>query len=296
MNLIKRLNRALDYIENNLDKELSVDEIAKEAYISAYHFQSMFAILTDITLIEYIRRRRLTQAAFELQSNAKVIDVALKYGYSSPDSFTRAFTKLHGVNPSTAKREDTQLKLYSRISFQINIKGDVEMNYKIVKKESFSMYGIERIINTVKGENYKTIPQFWDDTMEDGSFKRLLESTNMKLDGSYQGIAQVNAIMCYRDTGKDTFPYLIGAFVDDLSNTDGYLKVDIESLTWAIFRTEDHKSDETVIKIQDLWRRIYSEWLPNSGYEIIDGPNLELYGSSVNKLEYSEVWLPVKKI
>ncbi len=294
MNLIKRLNKALDYIEANLLGDISTDDVAREANVSVYHFNGMFFILTDISLKEYIRRRRLSLAAYDLQMGDKVIDVAYKYGYGTPDAFSRAFVNLHGVNPSAAKKSNVRLKSYPKMSFQIQIKGDVEMNYKITKKDAFTMYGIERIISKVEGENYQTIPQFWQDVMNDGSFEKLRKSTNVVTSIEDPGIANVNAVMCYGKENADSFPYLIAAFETKDSKSEGFAKVEIGSYTWAIFRTEDHKPNETVEKIQELWRRVFSEWLPSSNYTIIDGPNLELYGRTSRDAEYSEVWLPVE--
>jgi AraC family transcriptional regulator len=104
MDWLQKINRSIDYIENNLLEEIDYDHAARLAYCSAHHFQRMFAFIADLSISEYIRRRRLTLAAFELQStDIKVFDVAVKYGYDSPEAFTRAFRHLHGVIPSSVK-------------------------------------------------------------------------------------------------------------------------------------------------------------------------------------------------
>lgn len=120
MDWFERMNGAMSYIEDHLASEIDYEEAARIACCSSYHFQRMFSFITDVTLSEYIRRRRLTLAAFELQKGSgRVIDVALKYGYDSPNSFTRAFQSLHGVTPSLARDEGVQLKAYPRMSFQL---------------------------------------------------------------------------------------------------------------------------------------------------------------------------------
>nr|WP_281244567.1 AraC family transcriptional regulator [Thermoflavimicrobium dichotomicum] len=132
------MNGALNYIEENLTNDIDFKEVARLAFCSEYHFKRMFSFLAGITLSEYIRRRRLTLAAFELiNSDKKIIDIAIKYGYSSPDSFTRAFQNLHGVTPSEARNNGQLLKAYPRMFFQLSIKGGSEMNYRIEEKDAF---------------------------------------------------------------------------------------------------------------------------------------------------------------
>lgn len=133
MDWLERMNRSMNYIEQNLSNEIDAKEVARLACCSEYHFPRMFSSITGFTLSEYIRRRRLSQAAFELQNDnfIRIIDLALKYGYDSPDAFSRAFKSLHGVTPTEARRKGVELKAFPRISFQITIKGDVEMEYRI---------------------------------------------------------------------------------------------------------------------------------------------------------------------
>lgn len=135
MDTLENMKNAIDYIENNLNNEIEYAKIAQIALCSQYHFQRMFGFLIGVPLSEYIRRRRLTLAAFDLQnSNEKIIDIALKYGYTSPDSFSRAFMAVHGINPSKARENGISLKAYPRVTFSLSLKGVVEMNYRIEKK------------------------------------------------------------------------------------------------------------------------------------------------------------------
>ncbi|WP_038025674.1 helix-turn-helix transcriptional regulator, partial [Tetragenococcus muriaticus] len=142
MDLLENMNAAIDYVENHLEEEIEYQEIAKIACFSEHHFKRMFSFIAGISLAEYIRRRRLTLAGFDLkETNMRVIDVAIKYGYHSPDSFSRAFQVLHEVTPSLAKNSNVSLKAFPRMSFQITIKGDVEMNYRFVENEAFTIVG-----------------------------------------------------------------------------------------------------------------------------------------------------------
>ena len=197
MEWLKRMNDALSYLEDNLDEHIDYPKLAKIACTSVYNFQRMFSFITDVSLSEYIRRRRLTLAAFELQnSSIKVIDLALKYGYESPEAFTRAFLNVHGVTPTLARNKGVQLKAYPRLSFHISIKGDVEMNYKIEQKDAFTVFGVEGIFTTENGENLKTIPKFWYDEFHKGTLDKIIKATGEDWNNRY-GLAPVNSICDY---------------------------------------------------------------------------------------------------
>ena len=158
MDWLDRMNRAMDYMETHLADEISYEEIARKACCSSYHFQRMFPFITGVPLSEYIRRRRLTLAAFDLQTaGCKVIDVALKYGYESPESFTRAFKSLHGISPAAARRVGASLKAYPRMAFQLSIKGDIEMKYRIETREAFDVFGIYGEISTDRDKAFEEV-------------------------------------------------------------------------------------------------------------------------------------------
>lgn len=176
MEWLIRMKEALDYMESKMEEPLNIDDIAKVAYSSPFHFQRMFNMLTGVTVADYIRRRRLTLAAQELAiSKVKVLDVALKYGYDSPESFAKAFRKAHGMAPSSAREPGIQLKAFPRLSFHLSLKGDKEMDYRIVEKEDFTVIGKSIQVTTRDGENLRKIPQLWLDANEDGTSDKLIE-------------------------------------------------------------------------------------------------------------------------
>ena len=178
MTWYERMNKAIDYIEENLCSDIDFNEISKVMCQSSVNFQRTFSIVADISVFEYIRRRRLTLAAFDMQnSNDRVIDIALKYGYESPEAFTRAFKETHGVSPSNARKQGLPLKAYPRITFLLSIKGDAAMEYRIENKEAFAVYGIEGVF-TLGDEKHDDIPAFWQECMEDGRFGKLIESAH----------------------------------------------------------------------------------------------------------------------
>ncbi|KAB8138207.1 AraC family transcriptional regulator, partial [Gracilibacillus oryzae] len=175
MDGLKRMNDALRYIEDHLDKKLEIDRLAEIAFLSKFHFQRLFHMVTGVTVAEYIRRRRLTLAAQELIStDIKIIDIAFKYGYDTPESFSRAFRTIHGISPSQAREVKKNIKAYPKLSFQIQLKGEEDMNYKIVKKEGFKVTGKSIRTSTKNGENFKRIPQFWDESYQNGTMDKLM--------------------------------------------------------------------------------------------------------------------------
>ncbi|MGZ9583090.1 AraC family transcriptional regulator [Paenibacillus marinisediminis] len=296
MDWLKRMNGAVSYIEDNLTGEIDFEIAAGIACCSVYHFQRLFSFIVEIPLSEYIRRRRLTLAAFDLQgSNIKVIDIALKYGYDSPEAFARAFQKTHGITPTMSRNLGVSLKSYPRISFQISIKGVEEMNYKIVQKEDFSVFGVEEIFSTENGENHKAIPGLWKKAFDEGIIDQMIKASGMHWDNSSKGIKPVNAVMCYRNTGGTTFPYMLYAISPKSGTPEGFASLEIPAGTWAVFTTEEHTVDQTSEHVQALWKRIYSEWFPTASYEHVNGPEFEMYGVSETENEFCEIWIPVQK-
>lgn len=282
------MNKVMDYIEENLDGVINMDEAAAIMCQSTVSFQRIFSIVMDISIFEYIRKRRMTLAAFEMQnSRSKVIEVAMKYGYESPEAFTRAFKEIHGVSPSVARKEGTQLKMFPRISFLLTVKGDVEMDYRIEKRDAVKIYGIERIFTTEGGKNLVEIPAFWKNSMEDGQLENLIQSTNNTQ-------KHVNAVCQYREIEGNKFPYMLFVFQNNQCDTEGYIEIEIPAGTWAIFKSETHTMEQTSEVIQSLTRRIYTDWLPTASYEKEDGYELEMYYDTDDGKCYCETWIRVR--
>lgn len=282
MDWIEKMNLALDYIEDNLDGEIDYEVVAMKSCCSSYNFQRMFSFIVDVSLGEYIRRRRLTKAALELQqTNIKVLDVALKYGYDLPVSFTRAFTNLHGITPNEAKKEGVSLKSYPRISFKISIKGVDEMEYRIEKNRELKLVGIKKNIIMKDGANLMQIPEFWKNTCENGIYNKLINLCDDKI---FYGV-------CH-NFRTDEFDYMIGVESDKEINEE-YEVLNIPELTWVKFECRGRLPKAQ----QDVWKRIFSEWLPSSGYEHDEGPEIEWYsdGEMDSDNYLSEIWIPIKK-
>ena len=290
---LERMNKVLDYIEENLDDTIEMNDLAKIACCSVVNLQRVFSLVADIPLSEYIRRRRLTLAAFDLQnSTIKVLDLALKYGYDSPEAFTRAFNTVHGTTPSSARDKGVMLKAYPRISFLLTLKGAEPMDYKIERKEAFAVYGIEGIFTTENGENLKAIPGFWDEILSDGRYEKLKISTH--LSENEGNLCLINAICDYEAVDEKRFTYMIFAFKTEKSETSPYKTVEIPSATWAIFKSQTHKMEDTSGVMQNLIGRVYTDWLPTANYEKADGFELELYYGNDDNC-WCETWIRVKE-
>lgn len=280
MDWLERMNKAMDYIETHLTEDIDYNQVAKFACCSTYHFQRMFSFITDVSLSEYIRRRRLTLAAFELQnSKVKVIDTAIKYGYESSEAFSRAFKKMHGIMPVSVHNMGVNLKAYPRMSFHISIKGDHEMNYSIEKKEAFQMFGVYGLISTEREKAFVEVPEFCVKCDNDGTVDKMNSFIGRSSDSMLHA-----ALFDYTD---ETFKYMICYYAkDSVEIPKQYEKLFVPELTWAIFQTEG--------MVQETWKRIYSEWFPTSNYEQVFGPTFEMYyGIATDNT--SEIWIPVKK-
>jgi len=288
MNWYERMNLAVDYIEENLCGDIDFDKISKIVCQPAVGFQRTFSIVTDISVFEYIRRRKMTLAAFDLQNgDEKVIDVSMRYGYESPEAFARVFKETHGASPSNARKYGLPLVAFPRITFLLSVKGDTAMEYRIETKEAFNVYGIEGIFTTDGGKNLSDIPMFWQECCFDGRFEQLIRSTN-------EPLSRVHAICDYRKTGGNTFPYMLFVYRGNNCNTDGFTEVEIPAATWAMFKSEKHTQEQTKDVVQNLVKRIYTDWLPTAAYKKIDGYELELYFVTDIDKYYAEAWIRVE--
>lgn len=280
MDWILRLNETIQYIETHLNEEIQTDKLAQIACCSSYHYQRMFAYMADLPLSEYIRRRRMTRAAVDLQQGGKIIDVALQYGYTSPTAFNRAFQSFHGIPPSQAKKSGARLKSFSPIGFTFTIKGAQEMNYQIQEKEAFRIVGISKPLHKEMEKNFAMVPTMWEKANTDGTVSRLVGLMNSQP----MGVLGVSA--CGADENWRYY-IAVASTSEDIDGLDSYT---VPKATWAIFTGEGSGRS-----IQELEKRVITEWLPTSGYEYGNAPDIEVYlGEPSDHMKY-EVWIPVIK-
>lgn len=277
MEWIDRLNDAMDYVEEHLAGEITLEGAARRAACSAYHFQRMFPYMTGMTFSEYVRRRRMTAAAMELTSGAKVIDIAARYGYESPTAFNRAFQSVHGVPPRAARTQGAALKAYPRITFTLSIKGENAMEYRIVERKGFRVVGYGTKEPMTMEDCFEKVPRFW--AAHSGDVPRLCQL----MDGTEpRGVLGVSAC----DGGQFSGYYI--AVATELPAPEGMDAYTVPSGTWAVFPCNGPMPET----MQTLQKRIVSEWLPNSGYEYAAAPDIEVYGADNY---HNEVWLPIVK-
>lgn len=289
VDLLKSMNEAIRYIEENLINEIDFKEVARLAYCSEFHFKRMFSFLAGVTLSEYIRRRRLTLAAFELKDNKlKVIDIAIKYGYNAPDSFTRAFQNLHGLTPSEARINGRSLKAYPRMTFQLSIKGGSEMNYRIEEKGAFCIVGIKKRVPIIFNGVNPEIAAMWE-SLESETINNLKSISNVEPMGLLSASTNFSE---GRMEEKGELDHYIGVATTK-ECPDNLTQLEVAASTWAVFEAIGSFPDT----LQDVWGRIYSEWFPSSNYEQIEGPEI-LWNESkdiTSPTFKSEIWIPILK-
>lgn len=289
MDWLTGIQRVINYIEEHLTEEIDYNKIANEAMCSSFYLQRIFSILCGITLGDYIRNRRLTLAGNELSSSdKKVIDIALKYGYETPESFTRAFSKFHGITPSEAKKDGTQLKFFSKLSVKISLSGGNLLDYKIVDKDEFYIVEKKEAQATDDQESIRTITEFWKRIKDCGTEDGLFDITEIK--GKILGICYSN----FARNEDETFDYGIAAVCKkDTDVPDGFKKSIIPARTWAVFECVGPIPDA----MQQKWKMILSEFFTTSGYQPTYEMDIEIYtkGDRTSSDYKSEIWVPVIK-
>jgi len=289
MDLLTQLNQAMAYVEEHICDDIALADISSVTSYSEFHFGRLFYYIADIPLSEYVRKRKLSLAAMDLQSGCdKVIDLAVKYGYDSADSFTRAFVKQHGVTPTIARKSGVVLKIFPPMTFQIKIEGVHGMNWRIEQKDAFEVVGIER---RFKNDETDKISGFWDEKFKDGSWEKLKRQA---------GRDDIMGVCGHMGDQVGDFLYMIGMFTEKGADTNGFTVIKVPAATWAVFRSDDFDQNPYGTEIPKLFQNAYKEWLPSSDYEKVEGCdgeiyNMEFYGITDSGKYFEEVWLSVVK-
>lgn len=281
MEWIGHMNAALQYLEDNLTSTIDEEELGHLACCSAYHFRRMFGYMAGMSLSEYLRLRKMSLAAEDLQKGgAKIIDIAAKYGYESPTAFNRAFQSVHGFPPSQAKEPGRTLKSFPPITFQLTVKGAVPMEYRIEEKAPFRILGRSVAMSGDIEENFSRVPDFWAESAQNGLLPQLAAHMNSQPMG-------ILGVSTCDDRAEDWRYYICVASTDRAEDLETYV---VPAFTWAVF-----PGSGTSQSMQELERRIVTEWLPGSGYEYADGPDVEVYLNPDPANAAYEVWIPVVK-
>ena len=278
------IGNSIQYMEDHITEDITVDSVANSVGVSSFYFQKGFAMLCGFTVSEYIRNRRLALAGNDLlATDEKIIDIAMKYGYDSPDSFTRAFTRFHGVTPTSVRKDEVLLKSFAPLKIKISLEGGYLMDYKIVKKEAFTVIANAK---TFPYEGAKEIvPQFWQEHFQTGKGAVVC------------GLYGINIDL---EMGQQTFEYLIADPYDPQKEVpEGFVTRTIPAFDWAVFPCRGSMPTA----LQDVNTKIYTEWLPAlKEYEFAAGYCVEYYDDptkyekgTLDENYYCEIWIPVKK-
>ena len=295
MEWISAIQKAIDYIEEHILEEINYLDVAREVYISSYEFHRAFSFLTGMTANTYIRSRRLSLAAREIiESDAKITDIALKYGYETPESFTKAFTRFHGVAPKFAREPSTRLVLFNPLAVKISLEGGKSMDYRIAEGKAQKFIAIVNSFSNeiINDDNNHDIPDFWDECGEKGLISGLLD---LRADGK----RDLYGLCSPTKEGEDFFKYGIGVLVDsDTKEFDieemqgrGYSIWSVDPATYAVFDCIGDDGD----CISETWARFYKEFLPQMGYEAANETDYEIYPQNGREGLFCELWVPIKK-
>ena len=272
---IEGFQASIDYIEQNLTKELDIGKIAKKAALSSFYYQRIFGAMCGMTVGEYIRERRMTLAAQELAgSDCKVIDIALKYGYDSPDSFTKAFQRFHGITPAQAREKGVNLRSLAPLHIKITLEGGTMLDYKIVEKAAFTVVGIKKSFNSET--SYTEIPKFWGEWASDMKGLKGMFGVCSDMDGTNFDYWIADLYMPWEEYPQDCSTYQIPGGL------------------WALFKCVGPLPSS----MQSVNTKIWSEWLPSlKEYELAGNYSLEFYlPPAKNPADtVSYIAIPIKK-
>ena len=277
MEWMQRFNQSIEYIEEHITEELDYEKVAQVAGCPSYYFQQMFLYMTNMTLREYIRRRRLSLAAVELQRDSgKVIDIAVKYRYESPTAFTRAFKSFHGVVPSALKTENIPLQAFPPIQFHVSMDGGLPLKFRVEEKAAFRVLGVSCPLNKELDQNFEVIPTVWDTALADGTLTKL----SALQESRPQGLLGISV------HHTEDWKYLIAVRSD--RKEDSFEEYHIPACKWAIFEGRG-----TNLSLQELEKRVIAEWLPTSGYTYANSPDIEVYIKADPQEAVYEYWIPI---
>ena len=292
MDWIERLNKVADFIEDNLTNDMQMESLARIAYCSVYEFSRVFSFATGMSVSEYIRRRRLSQAVFDIQNgNESLINISLKYCYESQATFTRAFKELHNQTPATARKNGITLKTYPKVTFKLIIKGVAEMDFRIENKENFKVIG-QKIEGVGGPDDWEKFYERFGATFKNAGGKNYYKAPFWHI-GAYKFIPGGSHYKGENENFPKDVICIIGALYDGEPLTDGLTLEEFPASTWVVFPVVSDTANDATGK---TYAKALTEWFPLSNYAInYNLPYLEVYGipTETGKIKYDEVWIPV---
>ena len=285
------MQQAITYIEEHLLDEINYEDAARQLHTSSYEFHRAFSFLTGMTVNAYIRSRRLSLAGREIvESDARITDIALKYGYDTPESFTKAFTRFHGIAPKYAREDSAKLVLFNPLVIKLSVEGGKSMDYRIVQTKEQKFLALVRDFRNeiINDEENHEIPDFWGECQE----KDLIEPMRRLRP---EGKRDLYGLCTPTKEGEDSFEYGIGILIDD--DTAAFDLTESEKAgyripgTYVVFDCIGEDAD----CISETWSRFYKEFLPQMGYESEAETDYELYFEKSRSGLFCELWIPIKK-
>ncbi|MET7797361.1 AraC family transcriptional regulator [Streptomyces decoyicus] len=285
--MLERLNQAMEHIEDHLDQRIEVSDVARQVLMSEYHFRRLFSALAGIPLSAYIRRRRLTVAGAEVLAGERtLLEVAVRYGYTSGEAFARAFRVMHGVGPGEARRTGASLRSQPRMSFRLIIEGNSSMQYKVVEKDEFRVVGRKARVPLVHEGVNPAIAAF---IREMG--RETLQRIESLSDQEPEGIISVSDNLDDSRAEGTELDYYHGVV------TRAAVPEDMDALTvpagtWAVFES----SGPFPQTLQYLWRDVFTQWFPSNPYQSRPGPEILRTRLSPDATQAdAELWIPVER-
>ena len=289
------MQQTITYIEEHLLDEINYEDAARQLHTSSYEFHRAFSFLTGMTVNAYIRSRRLSLAGREIvESDARITDIALKYGYDTPESFTKAFTRFHGIAPKYAREDSAKLVLFNPLVIKLSVEGGKSMDYRIVQTKEQKFLALVRDFRNeiINDEENHEIPDFWGECQE----KDLIEPMRRLRP---EGKRDLYGLCTPTKEGEDSFEYGIGILIDDdtaafdltESEKAGYRIWNVRPGTYVVFDCIGEDAD----CISETWSRFYKEFLPQMGYESEAETDYELYFENSRSGLFCELWIPIKK-
>lgn len=296
MEWLTAIRTALEYMEKDITAVTGPEEVAENVHISTMYLQRGFQIMTGFTIGEYIRNRRLYLAACDLvNTDEKIIDIAFSYGYETPESFTKAFSRFHGAAPSQVRSGQAVFRTFLPLKICITVQGGSQMDFKVTKMFPFKVIGFQKEFSFE--EAYAEIPKFWDEICE--KYAQNVYAGNPPAN-AYEKALMDNCIgeygVCIDDIGNGKFRYLIAGKYSDGEVPEGMEVYEFPMGEWAMFDCIGAMPEA----LQSLNTRIFKEWLPgNPDYEISGNASVEWYdcinGEKTDSDYHSAIWIPVKK-
>lgn len=295
MEWVKLLQDAINYMEEHLLDKINYEDVAKRVFMSSYSFHRTFSLMASMTANEYIRNRRLSMAGSALQqTDISIIDAAYKYGYETPESFSKAFSRFHGVTPRQAKKKGTTLRMFNPLVIKIVLEGGTVMDYKIVHLGARKFIARVRAFSneSINEEGNHSIPDFWAECHEKG----LVESIrNLRPDGK----KDLYGLCSPTQKDETTFDYGIGVIVDEETDAsrieqlcqDGFRLWETNPIDYVVFKCMGNDGDS----IDEMWGVFYKEFLPQSEYKQTDETDFEIYYEKGEEGLFCELWIPVEK-